>query len=38
MSGIETQQSNENPREKLRRETSESLNWLKEKVKLKNDP
>lgn len=38
MSGIETQQSNETPREKLRRQTSESLNWLKDKVKLNNDP
>jgi hypothetical protein len=38
MSGIETKQSNENPREKLRRETNETLNWLKNKVKLNNDP
>lgn len=37
MSGIETKQSNENPREKLRRETNETLNWLKNKVKLNND-
>jgi hypothetical protein len=38
MSGIETKQSNETPREKLRRETNETLNWLKDKVKLNNDP
>jgi hypothetical protein len=38
MSGIEIQQSNETPREKLRRETSETLNWLKDKVNLNNDP
>jgi hypothetical protein len=38
MSGIETQQSNETLREKLRRETSETLNWLKDKVNLNNDP
>jgi hypothetical protein len=38
MSGIETKQSSETPREKLRRETSESLNWLRDKVKFNNDP
>ena len=38
MSGIETQQSNETPREKIRRQTSENLNWLKDKIKLNNDP
>lgn len=37
MTGIETKQSSENPREKIRRETNETLNWLKNKVKLNND-
>ena len=38
MSNIETQQSHETPREKLRRETTETLNWLRDKVNLNSDP